>query len=140
MAVSLRLVIFWYHCLVNPDTMKRRHFIKATSLSGLILPSLLFAGCEKVSRDESSETTGLPEPFELEELTVETLQEGMASGKYSSRSITQLYLDRISKVDKGEIMLNAVIEINPEAISIAEALDKERKEGKVRGPLHGIPV
>lgn len=120
--------------------MKRRHFIKATSLSGLILPSLLFSGCEKIPREESSAATELPEAFELEELTVEALQEGMASGKYSSRSITQLYLDRIAKIDKGEILLNSVIEINPEAISIARALDKERKEGKVRGPLHGIPV
>jgi amidase len=120
--------------------MKRRHFIKATSLSGLILPSLLFSGCEKISRDESTATTHLPEAFELEEVTVEALQESMASGKYSSQSITQLYLDRIAKIDKGGVLLNSVIELNPEAISIAAALDKERKEGKVRGLLHGIPV
>jgi amidase len=120
--------------------MKRRHFIKATSLTGLILPSLLFTGCEKIPSEGSSAATDLPEAFELEELTVEALQEGMTGGKYSSRSITQLYLDRIAKIDKGEILLNSVIEINPEALSIAAALDKERKEGKVRGPLHGIPV
>ncbi len=64
----------------------------------------------------------------------------MASGKYSSQQITQLYLGRIDAIDKKGPSLNSVIELNPEALTIAKALDDERKNGKVRGPLHGIPI
>ena len=64
----------------------------------------------------------------------------MASGEYSSVSITKLYLKRIEAIDKKGPALNAVIEINPDALTIAAAMDAERKAGKVRGPLHGIPV
>lgn len=78
--------------------------------------------------------------FELEEWTVAQLQQSMASGQYTSRKICELYLGRIQEKDQTENGLNSVIEINPDALDIADALDKERKEGKVRGPLHGIPI
>ena len=64
----------------------------------------------------------------------------MQNGTYTSKSLTELYLKRIDAIDKKGPALNAVIEINPDALTIAESMDKERKEGKVRGPLHGIPV
>lgn len=64
----------------------------------------------------------------------------MQSGELTARSIAELYLKRIQEIDKAGPALNSVIEINPDALSIADTLDKERKEGKVRGPLHGIPV
>lgn len=64
----------------------------------------------------------------------------MKSGEYSARSITQAYLDRISEIDKAGPKLNAVIELNPDALTIADTLDEERKNGKVRGKMHGIPV
>lgn len=122
--------------------MKRRHFIKTTALSSLVLPSVVLSACEKrssrsvtdLSENENTET------FELEEITIEALQEAMEKGRYTARAIAQLYLDRIDKIDKGNVFLNSVIEINPEALAIADALDKEREAGKVRGPLHGIPV
>lgn len=122
--------------------MKRRHFIKTTALSSLVLPSVVLSACENRS---SSSVTDLSEnenteTFELEEITIEALQEAMEKGRYTARAIAQLYLDRIDKIDKGSVFLNSVIEINPEALAIADALDKERKAGKVRGPLHGIPV
>jgi amidase len=79
-------------------------------------------------------------PFELDEITIAVLQEGMKSGKYTARSIAAKYLARIDQIDKQGPALNSVIEINPDALSIAEALDKERKEKGPRGPLHGIPV
>jgi amidase len=79
-------------------------------------------------------------PFELEEITIDDLQAGMNSGKYTSSSITELYLARIDAVDKHGPAVNSVIEINPDAQEIAEALDRERKEKGSRGPLHGIPV
>ncbi len=74
---------------------------------------------------------------QLEEATVAELQEGMRTGRLTSRSVTEYYLGRIHQLDP---KLRAVLETNPEAVSIAEALDAERKAGKVRGPLHGIPV
>jgi len=64
----------------------------------------------------------------------------MKSGEISARSLTQAYLDRINDVDKNGPAVNSVIEVNPDAIAIAEALDKERKDHGVRGPMHGIPV
>jgi amidase len=78
--------------------------------------------------------------FELEEATLGDLQKWMASGRMTSRSITQLYLNRIAALDRKGPSLHHVIEVNPDALSIAASLDKERKAGRVRGPLHGIPV
>jgi len=78
--------------------------------------------------------------FPLLEKTINDLQSDMKSGKYSSVEITRMYLDRIMKLDKNGPKVNSVIEINPDAVIIAEQCDKERKEGKVRGPMHGIPV
>src|SRR5205814_7701556 len=68
------------------------------------------------------------------------LQEAMRSGKHTSRSIAEAYLARIQDVDKQGASLNSVIELNPDALAIAEDLDKERQAGRVRGPLHGIPI
>ena len=63
----------------------------------------------------------------------------MTSGRFTARAITQLYLDRISRLDRSGPALRSVIELNPEALKIADALDAERKARRVRGPLHGIP-
>jgi amidase len=73
-------------------------------------------------------------------LTITELQDGMKSGKFTSRSLVRKYLDRIDDVDNDGPRINSVIELNPEAVSIAEALDRERKEKGARGPLHGIPI
>ncbi len=74
--------------------------------------------------------------FELEEATVAELQTLMTKGEMSSKSIVEMYLKRIASVDK---QINSIIEVNPDAVKIAEQMDRERKDGKVRGPLHGIP-
>jgi amidase len=88
--------------------------------------------------------TSLPapvvKPFELDEITIAELQNGMKTGKLSARSLTEKYLGRIEEVDKQGPKLNSVIELNPDAPSIADALDQERKAKGPRGPLHGIPV
>ena len=81
-----------------------------------------------------------PREFELNELTIAELQDGMKSGKFTSRPLAKKYLDRIADVDKSGPAINSVIEINPDALSIAESLDRERKEKGPRGPLHGIPI
>ena len=79
-------------------------------------------------------------PFELDEVTIEALQEGMKSGQYTARAIAEKYLQRIEDIDKHGPAVNSVIEINPDALEIADGLDRERKEKGVRGPLHGIPL
>jgi amidase len=73
----------------------------------------------------------------LVEASVDQLQQEMAAGRATSESITRAYLERIAKLDK---QTHAVLQTNPDALAIARALDRERKAGHVRGPLHGIPV
>jgi amidase len=81
-----------------------------------------------------------PSASAVVEASVAGLQEAMASGRTSSKALVAQSLARIKAIDKAGPRLNAVIELNPEAAAIAAALDRERKAGRVRGPLHGIPV
>ena len=78
--------------------------------------------------------------FELDEVTVADLQAAMNAGRLTSRAITEMYLRRIEEIDRSGPMLRSVIEINPDALAIAEQIDAERRARKVRGPLHGIPI
>lgn len=78
--------------------------------------------------------------FELDEVTVSELQASMESGEHTARSITELYLGRIEALDGQGPELRSIIELNPDALQIADELDAERAAGNVRGPLHGIPV
>jgi amidase len=80
------------------------------------------------------------EPFQLEETTIVELQVAMASGQLTARQIVELYLERIHEIDKQAPKINSILEINPDALEIAEALDQERKARGPRGPLHGIPI
>jgi amidase len=79
-------------------------------------------------------------PFDLEEVTTAQLQQRMSSGRETSRSLVEKYLARIDELDRRGPALRSVLEINPDARSIADALDAERRAGHMRGPLHGIPV
>lgn len=78
--------------------------------------------------------------FFKEELTIHQIQHAMENGEITSKELIMFYLFRIAKYDQGGIKLNSILEINPEAIFIAEGLDQERKISGARGPLHGIPV
>ncbi len=78
--------------------------------------------------------------FELEEATVADLQLMMSSGRLSARNIVEQYIERIGEIDRKGPTLRHVIEINPDALSVADVLDAERKAGRVRGPLHGVPI
>jgi amidase len=80
------------------------------------------------------------EAFELEEADIARMQSWMASGRYSSRQLTELYLQRIERIDRGGPLLRAISETNPDALAIASSLDDERKTKGPRGPLHGIPI
>jgi amidase len=115
--------------------MKRRKFLETTALASVVAvtrPASLFAA--------SGEAMATPKDFELEEVTITELQSGMQSGKYTARSLVKKYLDRIDDLDKNGPALNSIIELNPDALAIAEKLDDDRKAGRVRGPLHGIPL
>ena len=78
--------------------------------------------------------------FELDEVPIDVLQDGMKSGQHTSRSITEKYLQRIAEIDKQGPSVNSIIELNPDALEIADSLDRERKDKGPRGPLHGIPI
>lgn len=76
----------------------------------------------------------------MEEWTITELQEKMVSGEWTARKLAEMYLERIDSVDKSGPRVNSVIEVNPDALRIADQLDEERRSGKTRGPLHGIPI
>src|SRR5437868_733913 len=116
----------------------RRHLLKTAGLGAAtagLMPAL-----------SAARELAAPEPraavaeFELDEITVADLQAGMVSGKHTAQSLVEKYFSRIQALDKSGPGVNSVIELNPDASSIAADLDRERRAGKVRGPLHGIPV
>src|SRR5437867_10133919 len=78
--------------------------------------------------------------FNFEEATLGDLSQGFRARRFTARSVSEWYLDRINRLDKNGAGVNSVIEINPEALAIADALDAERNARGARGPLHGVPV
>ena len=122
----------------NVSKVNRRSFLKA-GLTGaaLALVSPAFPRAKGKTADLAAFN---PDSFELDEISVADFQAGMRSGRWSARELAEKYLERIEKVDKRGPSINSVIEVNPEALAIAESLDRERKSRGARGPLHGIPV
>ncbi len=86
------------------------------------------------------DTSKTVQSFPLDEITITDIQKGYADGSYSVKQIVQLYINRIESIDHKGYNLNSVIIINPDALEIADSLDKEIYQGKLRGPLHGIPI
>lgn len=114
--------------------MKRRSFLHTFAAAGVLAT---------VSPRVSPAATPAHPPvrdFELDEVGIRELQQGLQSGRFSSRELARKYRERIEEIDQKGPRLNSVIEINPEAIEIAESLDRERKQKGARGPLHGIPL
>ena len=124
--------------------MKRRDFIQRTALAGSgIIAAGSIAGCTNPAglktRSEEINKNNYP-VFEFDEITITDLQAMMQDGRLTSAKIVDLYLKRIQEIDKTGPALNSILQLNPDAVSIAENLDKERAQGKIRGKLHGIPV
>jgi amidase len=110
----------------------RRLFIRTAAL-GATAAALAPARAAEVERNRVPQS-------ELEEMTIAQLQADLRLGRFSSRSLVDAYTQRIEAIDRSGPGVGSIIEMNPEAIAIAEGLDRERKEGRVRGPLHGIPI
>jgi amidase len=122
-----------------PDRISRRSFLKASGTAGAA-GALAGAGTVANAAGAMAATDHDVPSFPFEEATIAELQAAMESGRLSSRRLTQAYLRRIRQIDLSGIQLNSVIEVNPDALDIARELDAERRQGKVRGPLHGIPI
>ncbi len=121
------------------EAPSRRRFLQ-TSLIGGVSTALLPALADARELAPQERPAVEIRPFELDEATVADLHMGLASGKFTARSLTEKYLARIEEIDRRGPGLNSVIEANPEALAIAEALDRERKSTGVRGTLHGVPI
>lgn len=131
----------------SAEFSNRRRFLQSTLASGAVAaisPSLVhaLAGARVVaSTSDAMNTVSDPvKSFELDEITISELHDGMKSGKFTAHSLVEKYSARISEIDKSGPAINAVIEMNPDAISIADDLDRELKAKGPRGPLHGVPV
>ena len=125
----------------GPDLSSRRDFLQVAVMSGVAALAPVRSLASSVAKTDwlADSTAGVPS-FELDEITIAELQSGMESGRFTARSIAEKYLSRIDAIDRAGPALRTVIETNPDALSIADALDKERKARGPRGPLHGIPV
>ena len=121
--------------------MNRRKFIRKSAIASFGIPVIISACTGKTTPDTDLDLVdGISNDFPLLESTIADLQRMFKEGKASVRSVTELYLSRIEAVDQSGVGLNSVIELNPDALKIADMLDGEMKSGKLRGPLHGVPV
>jgi hypothetical protein len=150
------------------DNSSKRHYPQAQNLSGkegtssltrrkflgtgaAVSGAMMLGGVEGCAGPEGSASpdpgstpgAGMPWPvssFELEEVSITDIHAGLVSGRWSCRELTEAYLGRIAEIDDQGPTLRSVIETNPDALAIADALDEELAAGQVRGPLHGIPI
>ena len=113
--------------------LRRREFLAAAGGSALGLGH----GCATRKPRTGASTV---EESELSEVSVAELRAGLESGRWTAKSLCQACLERIDAIDAAGPAVNSIIEVNPDALAIAEDLDRERRTGEVRGPLHGIPV
>jgi amidase len=136
----------------DAELANRRSFLKTTLIGSAVAtltplyPAL--GAAREIASDKPARCgehgPGFPapdvKPFELDETTIADLQEGMKSGKFTARSLVEKYSARIDEIDKHGPAVNSIIELNPDALSIADTLDQERKVKGPRGPMHGVPV
>ncbi len=107
------------------------------SIIGLFFFLLMATACQKGDQNKAEDKIG---DLSLIEISIAEMQDGYESGAYTAKEVVDFYLDRIAKIDQNGPGLNAIITVNPDAMNIAARLDEERKNGKIRGPLHGVPI
>lgn len=123
--------------MLQAPAMNRRNFLRLLATTASLGPvAMLGADCT-APLGRAAYHPGL---FELEEVTIPQLQASMANGKLTAVALVKKYKTRIDHIDRHGPKLNAIIELNPDALSIAQELDAERKAKGPRGQLHGIPV
>jgi amidase len=126
-----------------PKYRSRRNFLRngiTATLATAASPAFGAARALDPAPGTAAAATNFKTDFELDEITIDDLQQAFASGRYTSVAVTEKYLTRIHEIDKSGPMLNSVIELNPDSLEIAEGLDRERKSKGARGPLHGVPM
>lgn len=124
-----------------PKCNSRRNFLRtgvSATLATAAYPA--FGSASVADPAPAPAVTDFKKDFEFDEFTIEDVQKAFQSDQYSSRSLTEKYLAHIQEIDKAGPKLNSIIELNPEALEIADALDRERKSKGARGPLHGVPI
>ncbi|MEZ4523228.1 MAG: amidase [Thermomicrobiales bacterium] len=120
------------------NRVSRRDVLKAGAVAAAGAAALSVGGVARGSTPYGGHFS--PHADALEETSIAELQARMESGELTSRQLVGMYLERIHALDKNGPMLNSVIELNPDALQIATEMDRERADGNVRGPLHGIPI
>jgi len=120
--------------------MKRRHFISLSALGTTLITGFSLFESHAMIRGEKVSNQEDFKLFPFNEKGISEFQDMMAAGKLSSEELVTAYLNRIEQIDKKGPAINAIMEINPDALSLARQMDKERKAGTIRGPLHGIPI
>ncbi len=120
-----------------PDELSRRTFLRLGALAGAGAP---LAGVLGGASEANAQVPVSDAAVALEEATIAQLQAAMTRGGLSSLALVNLYLERIAALDESGPSINSVLEVNPDARRIARQLDRERRDGHVRGPLHGIPI
>ncbi len=122
--------------------MHRRRFLLRAAIGSAALVAPLPQAHAEASRAVQGRVsrTALDVGEQVRERSADDLRRAMESGEISARALTQAYLQRIDAIDRQGPAINSVIELNPDALDIAEQRDLERRAGRIRGPLHGIPV
>ena len=123
--------------------INRRSFLRLGALGGLAAAAVTTSpALARVVENHARPASATPDvdSFELDEMSIADLRAAITKGRLSARSVAQKYLERIEEIDRRGPSVNSVIEVNPDALKIAEALDRELKGHGPRGPLHGVPI
>lgn len=120
--------------------MKRRQFLSVSALTTTMLAGFGITACNNSNTEKKKTEQPNFNDFPFNEKSISELQQLMKNGELTCEELVIAYLDRIEKIDKNGPGLNAVIDINPDALPLARQLDEERKNGNLRGNLHGIPI
>ncbi|MEO8139704.1 MAG: amidase, partial [Gemmatimonadota bacterium] len=128
------------HSLGSRRELSRRAFVAAAGLALVAADPSSLSGRTHSRNISTPPTPPAPPEFELEEVSLAELRAGMESGRWTAKELVERYLGRIAALDRTGPTLRHILDLNPEAIAVAERLDRERAGGGVRGPLHGIPL